>query len=268
MIKNHLQTELLKKETPEEIAQHAKKELKDILTNGMFDPFKAVDIDSILISNRHLFRCAYSINEKSGLVSIPLETLEGFKREDAAPEKVKITRPFMTKNVRPNEAAELLIQALDWHAKQRPQYQEQKEEKNYSTEMPKKPLEEEIFPPCMQLIKKGLPDDGRKRAVFLYTNFLINCGWTTDKITQELLEWNKKNNQPLKEGYILAQIAWFKKQKKVIAPPNCRNDMYYKNICLFKPNNFFFKIKNPVKYTKRKEFLQQLHKENKKKTND
>ncbi|MEM3690643.1 MAG: hypothetical protein QXZ40_02870, partial [Candidatus Micrarchaeia archaeon] len=44
-----------------------------------------LEIDTVLIAPRHLYRLAYSINEKSGLVSLPIgvEEIMSFKRENA-----------------------------------------------------------------------------------------------------------------------------------------------------------------------------------------
>jgi hypothetical protein len=57
----------------------------------VFDPFKILSIDSILISSRHLFRMPYSINEKSYLVSLPIDPnkIMDFKKEMANPENLK-----------------------------------------------------------------------------------------------------------------------------------------------------------------------------------
>ena len=45
-----------------------------LFSNGNFNPFSLVDIDTVLISSRHLFRAPYSINEKSGLISLATST--------------------------------------------------------------------------------------------------------------------------------------------------------------------------------------------------
>jgi hypothetical protein len=55
--------------------------------------------------------------------------------------------------------------------------------------------------------------------------------------------FNKKNEQPLKEGYIKSQIDWHLKQRKKILPPNYENEAFYKDLGLLdeKP-----KTKNPI----------------------
>ncbi len=267
MIKEHL-TKAIQTEELEHIAKKAGKAVEDITTGGKFDVYKAVDIDSILISSRHLFRCAYSQNEKSGLISIPIDDINTFDKEQAKIENVKTIRPFLNKTPRQNEAAELLIQALDWHSKQIP-LEAKKEKTEFKTKIPEEALGEQVFPPCMKKLKEGLPDDGRKRAVFIYINFLLNMGWDYEKIEKELQEWNKKNAVELKWGYIQAQLNWFKKQEEIKAPPNCQNEMYYKGTGICCPDTMCAKIKNPAQYAKRRAFLNNTFKKKKpKKTSD
>src|SRR3989344_7528451 len=59
-------------EGPRIIASYLKEMIKDELSERVNNknPFSIVDIDTILISNRHLFRAPYSYHEKSGLISI------------------------------------------------------------------------------------------------------------------------------------------------------------------------------------------------------
>ena len=60
-----LTAKLLEKGSVEELAKSCGKTSDQVIVNGKFDPYELVDIDSVLISSRHLFRCAYSVNEKS-----------------------------------------------------------------------------------------------------------------------------------------------------------------------------------------------------------
>ena len=73
---------------------------------------------------------------------------------------------------------------------------------------------------------------------------------TWNQIENEINEWNKKNIDPLKKGYIKAQLDWHKKQHKIIPPPNCKE--YYKEIGVCSPDNLCTKIKNPLSYTQSK----------------
>ena len=78
-------------------------------------------------------------------------------------------------------------------------------------------------------------------------------GWKLKDIETALLKWNKNNYEPLREGYILSQINYNKKQnKEPILPPNCSNEGYYKSMGVCKPDNWCKKIKNPVNYVTRR----------------
>ena len=249
MIYPFLMERLLKLNSIEEIAKNVEKNKSEILKDGKFDPFSAVDIDTILISSRHMFRAPYSINEKSGLVSIPIKDVKSFKLEDAKPENVKINIKFLDyNNVIKGSANQLLLQAYDWNIKR----ESVKVSDNKTYSIPTKEIKEELFPPCITKLVKGVTNDGRKRGVFILINFLIHMGWSIEKIESYLMEWNKKNYEPLKEGYIKAQVLWYKKQNSKILPANCDNLAYYKSIGICEPDNLCAKIKNPVNYAIRK----------------
>ena len=94
---------------------------------------------------------------------------------------------------------------------------------------------------------KGLRD-GRKRALFILMNFLKTMNWRYDEIENFLLEWNQKNDPPLKENYVKTQLRWFKNKKMVYTPPSCDNSIYYKDIGVCEPDNLCSKIKNPTQY--------------------
>lgn len=249
MIRPHLTERLLKLDSIEEIAKKSGKTKAEIIKDEQFDPFTVVDIDTILISSRHMFRAPFSLNEKSGLISIPLKDIKNFNIEDAKPENVKTDVKFLDyDNVIKGSANQLLLQAYDWSMKKETIKVEDKRLMN----IPTKEIKEDFFPPCISSIMKGLPQDGRKRSVFILLNFLNNMNWSVDKIEAFLLEWNKKNYEPLKEGYIKAQILWFKKQNTKILPANCNNPAYYKTMGICNPDNLCAKIKNPINYSIRK----------------
>ena len=225
--------------------------MEDVIFNGNFDPFKVVDIDSILISSRHLFRCVYSINDKSGLVSIPIKSISEFDIKNAEMENVKFNLTFLdTDNVANDEARELLIQAFDW-AKKSSSFVEEKKTMERNYELPKTAIKADYFPPCILKLLSGVKEDGRKRAIFVLVNFLQNMGWSLDDVERFLLEWNKKNYEQLREGYIKAQVSWFKRQKKIVLPPNCENPNYYKTMGVKCDEGICSKCKNPVNYTLR-----------------
>ncbi|MCD6478088.1 MAG: hypothetical protein J7K87_03725 [Candidatus Aenigmarchaeota archaeon] len=192
---------------------------------------------------RHLFRLPYSLNEKSWLVSIPIKDLDDFKREDAEIERVKPKLDFFQR-VEPQEATELVVDALDWHSSQKRTETKKKEKKTMRF---KKKVSESQFPPCIKAILQGLPD-GRKRSLFILVNFLTTMGWSWDEVKKKIIEWNKKNKPPLRDNYISTQLKWFERQGRNLLPPNCDNQQFYKSIGVCKPDSKCEKIKNPVVY--------------------
>ncbi len=258
MIKEHLTTRILATGNLSSIAQSVGKPEKEIIANGTFDPYKVVDIDSVLISNRHLFRAPYSINEKSGMVSIPIKNLQEFTFDDAKPENVKGTLTFLDREfANKGEAKQLLVQAFDWMQRKQPQLtptaaqqQQTKPQRNYDT--PTVAIAAEHFPACITKLMSGVGEDGRKRAIFILVNFLRNMAWSFEQIETTLNEWNKKNYEPLREGYIRSQIQWFKRQNKTVLPPNCDNQSYYKTMGVYCGEGQCGRCKNPVNYTMRK----------------
>ena len=259
MIKEFLTAKIMQNMDLNKIAASVNKKLEDIIVNGKFDPFKVVDIDSVLISSRHLFRCAYSINEKSGLVSIPIKDIKDFNIEDAKMENVKVNLKFLDlEDVKEGEARQLMLQAFDWvkktgstrtHEGLRGNYGLDGKRNDRVFEMPKSAVKADYFPPCILKLMNGVKEDGRKRSIFILVNFLLNVGWKIDDVEKFLIEWNKKNYEQLREGYIKAQISWFKKQNKIVLPPNCDNLSYYKSMGIKCENSICEKCRNPVNYT-------------------
>jgi len=251
MIKEPLAEKLLQKDSLARIAEKIRKDATELVKNGRLEPFEVLSIDTILIATRHLYRMPYSLNEKSGLVSVVIkpEEILSFDKKDASPEKVMPKMTYLDRTVViPGEAKKLMVQAFDFKS---------------STEIPaelkvlteKKEFEpitdaipEQYFPPCIQLISQGLKD-GKKRALFILINFLSSCGWGYDKIENYLNEWNKKNPEQLREVLIQGQLRYHKMQKKRALPPNCDNKAYMVDLGVCKPDGFCNKIKNPANYT-------------------
>lgn len=252
-IVNDVPTELLFPEGPKNIASYLKslieQHLKKELNTSM--PFTLVDIDAILISSRHLFRAPYSINEKSNLVSLPLkwQHLDDFNRNDADMSCVTTNVSFLSQHTK-NEASQLFIQAFDWASK----FKQPKEDRNINQNINfiKHALPENVFPPCIRKLKEGIKEDGRKRAMFILMNYLASIGWSFQEIESFIFEWNKRNNQPLKQGYVQTQLQWFKKQKTPKLPPNCDHPSYYKGMGYCFPDELCRIIKNPVQYSAKK----------------
>ena len=124
------------------------------------DVSRIIDVDTLLISSRHLYRAPYSLHEKSGLVSIPIEIaeIEGFEREKASAEKILEIKEFMPRIAKPDEANHLFLQAFDY-TKPQAVVAERK------SEIPAAAIPEQYFPDCVKKLSLGM-SDGRKRAAF------------------------------------------------------------------------------------------------------
>ncbi|NQU98376.1 hypothetical protein HQ533_02830 [Candidatus Woesearchaeota archaeon] len=249
---------------PSEIIRKETNEFGDQVEKLDAEPF--LDIDTILISSRHLFRMPYSFHEKSQLVSVPLNPNKvlSFKKEDAKPENVVVKEVFLDRNAEANEASKLIIQAFDFEIKEI----EEKKEKKVEYEDITDALPEQLFPPCIKRILKGL-EDGRKRSIFILINFLSSVGWNKDEIEDKLKEWNKNNREPLRGAYIQGQLKSSKYKKEKIPPPNCENIGYYQSVGVCYPDEICKRVKNPIQYTKikAKELLKQSKKPKKRKSN-
>ncbi|MBI2668265.1 hypothetical protein HYX14_00315 [Candidatus Woesearchaeota archaeon] len=211
------------------------------------DVEKFLEIDTILLASRHLYRMPYSLHEKSGLVSLPIDpdrVLE-FEKSMAAPEKILTPMfVFLERNILNESARRLLVQAMDYEIKVPPEDVPKRQAEEMVIQSP---ITEDFFPPCMKLILQGL-DDGKKRAVFCMANFLGKVGWSKTEIEEFLRKWNaEKNREPLREVYIKGQLAHFTAGERL--PPNCNNEAYYKGIGVCRPDSFCSRIKNPANYT-------------------
>lgn len=228
------------------------------------DANKIADIDTLLISSRHLYRMSYSFNEKSGLVSIPIdiERLSEFSKKDAAPDKVNpdaVIRFLDSTNAHEDEARELFIQAYDMETDEiQNEEHETGERKEFSA--PEMAIDRKYFPPCINTALKGM-SDGRKRALFAMVNFLKCVSWDKANIEKLLEEWNRKNPEPLRETTIKGQLRYRFLRKEKILPPNCMQ--YYKDIGICRPDNLCRRIKNPVQYSMRKSRYEGSNKEKK-----
>ena len=223
----------------------------------VFDPLSIVEIDTILISSRHMYRAPYSLHEKSGLVSLSIkpEDVMTFDKESAATSNIKKENllPFLNvDNTQKGEASSLFTNAVD-SGKENLMYESMVE----ATESGKKFEFEEItdaipveyFPPCILKILEGL-EDGKKRSLFLLTNFLTSVGWSHNQTQEILLKWNKNNNPQMQDQSIKNQVTYHKRKKQKILPPNCRS--YYQDFQMCNPDNLCERVRNPVQYTKKK----------------
>ncbi len=246
MIKPHLTRELLDLYGFEKIQEKTGKKREELMEKDQFNPFSVVDIDTILISSRHLYRMPYSFNEKSGLVSVPINhsKILSFERENAKWDEIDLKIKYLDRSkAKKNDARNLFVQAFDSTIEdEKIEKQETTDFKGSETAIPV-----EYFPPCIKNILNGLKD-GKKRAVFVLTNFLTCAGWNYEDIKKLLNEWNEKNEEKLKEGLIENHLRYHQRNKKKILPPNCDNMAYYKGMGVCTPDNFCPKIKNPANY--------------------
>lgn len=215
------------------------------------DIFKILGLDLQLVSSRHLFRMPYSLHEKTALASVVLrpEDIAKFQPKDADPLKVQV-RDFLP-DAKEGEAAELLREALDWNKTHGPKDESTERYDKEFKPLVLKDISEKNFPPSIQQILLGIKGDGRKRALFVIMNFLRAIGMERKDIEQVLDSWNKKNEIPLKEGYIKAQV--FSSYKgKALPPPNYDKDYY--RVLGITPTEEELRARNPVSYMVRKAF--------------
>jgi hypothetical protein len=251
---NDMETINLFPDGPKVIAEYLVSMIEPPLVAHHGESFREkIEIDTVLISNRHMFRAAYSLHEKSGLASIPID-VDGalkFDKETAKPENVKGNVRFLDDTeTEQGEAASLITQAFDWHSKKthrKEAYEELPQTKNKEYDELTEAIPEDYFPPD---IKKGLAgvEDGRKRFLFILINFLKCTGWGIKELEARIWEWNKALNQPLKDGYVMSQLHWHRMNKKKVLPPNYANKAYYADMGLLPEENITRKFKNPVNY--------------------
>lgn len=256
MIRPLFAKKLLEFEDIDKICKRTGKQFSEVIKNKEFDPFSILQIDTVLIATRHLYRMPYSFNEKSGLISVPIKpnNILSFDTNDANPANVEVKMKFLEeKKPRPNEAKKLIIQAFD--SKIEEEGIKIKKQDEFSA--PEAAVPEQYFPPCIQKILMGL-QDGKKRSLFVLVNFLTSCGWEHEKIEQLLDAWNKKNPEPLREVVVKGQLRYHKANNKKVLPPNCANKSYYLDMHVCNPDNFCSRIKNPVNYAVIKQKLTNL----------
>jgi len=241
----------------------------ELFNEKRFATEKLIEADLILVAPRHLFRMPYSLHEKTALSSIVLNKnkIMDFQIKDAKPFKSEV-KSFCPE-VSEGEARGLLLNSLDWKEEQDQKENQQeirkKQVKSDSNILPTNPNpktdfkqvvipnpNDDIFPPCIKIILKGIKQDGRKRALFILINFFKSLGVSEDEIEKRINNWNEKNYQPLKKGYIISQLNWYKKTGARM-PPNC-DKSNYKDLNFCKPDELCRQIKNPINYAVKRFF--------------
>jgi hypothetical protein len=222
---------------------------------------KLIEADLILVAPRHLFRMPYSLHEKTALSSVVIDKdkIKDFQITDANALKVKVKDFYPS--AQKNEARDLLLQSLDW--------KEQKDQEENIVEIQKKNARkgdsldvkpkgdykqviipdpsEELYSPQIKLLLEGVKQDGRKRALFILLGFFKSLGVDEDGIEKRIYEWNEKNYNPLKKGYVQSQLNWYRRMP-VRMPPNFNNPIY-KDLGVDKHDELSKQVKNPVAYS-------------------
>lgn len=247
MVKDSLAAAILEFESIEKIKKRSGKSFEDLVADNELNPYSVLGIDTVLISSRHLYRMPYSVNEKVGFVSVPVNPDEvlGFDVESAKLPNINISKfKFLDRqNTVKGEASMLLVSAFDHASKSEDFKKEEVSEKEF--EEITEPIPEDCFPECMKKGLKGM-EDGKKRFLFILLNFLQSVGWDHDKIDKLVHEWNSRNHEPLRETYVVGQLRYRKHLKNKVLPPNCSNSDYYKGLGLYCEAVNHDKCKNPV----------------------
>ena len=248
MIREMLSNKILETENFDKIAVRTGMKKADFIEDGEFNPFKIIEIDTVLISSRHLFRAPYSLHEKTKLVSVPINInkILDFEKVHAEPKKVKTNLEFLDVKEK-GDAKGLIIQAYDWWGKIHEKKGPDVEKRDFIVS--KDMIGEEYFPACIKKILNGM-EDGKKRGLFILLNFFKSINWKDEDIEKRIKEWNAKNREQLGASYIQGQINWAKKQKESILPPNCSNKAYYSDLRIGCAENVCKRFKNPVNCAK------------------
>lgn len=209
-------------------------------------------IDTLLISSRHMYRMPYSLHEKSGLVSVPLDPNKvlSFQKVQAHPDSVTFSFPFLDRTkVAPNEGATLLREAYDFS----PQLEEEEEQRVFTSFLDDnlEMIPETYFPPTIKKLLEGV-EDGRKRGVFILIAFLSHMGWDYPLIEKRIHDWNQKNAEPLKEVYLKGQLRHYKAKRNNIMPPSYDNKAYYQDLQIYCGEKEKDNVKNPVQWVRKR----------------
>lgn len=221
-----------------------------------------IDADLVLVAPRHLFRMPYSLHEKTALCSVVIDKdkIRDFQIRDAKPFKIGKEIKSFYPDCEIGEARKLLLQALDWYEQKQREEESVKKSKGSVVKFDKKDYKkitigepsEDIFPPQIKSLLKGMKQDGRKRALFILLSFFKCLGANEGWIERKINEWNEKNYQPLKKGYIMSQISWYRRNPSRL-PPNFANSIY-RELGVDEVDELVRQTKNPVGYAVKRYF--------------
>ncbi len=250
-IRKEIENELIK----ELVKKKSAKELIAILEEPpeKLDPFYFVEIEKNW-GNRHMFRAPYSLNEKTWLVSMPIniDQLDKFTPDMAEPSKLPpVPAKYEFFHGEKNEAINLLTAAMDWDTSIKKEAVRKPAPSKINWE---KKIPEDLFPPCLKLILGGL-SDGRKRSIFTLASFLRMMNWSQPEIESKIFEWNEKNKSTLPTSILKSQLRWNQQNQRT--PSNCDNDQFYSSIGVCRPDETCkaggkINITNPINYPFRK----------------
>lgn len=247
--------QLLIEEYGEDFLKHAEEifqKPKDIIfKNQTLDPWEVIEVDTLLISPRHLYRMVYSVNEKSGLVSLPInpDKVLLFDKSIAAIENDLFSKfTFMDRST-PGDAKKLVLAAKDFSPEQlhKKHIQEQMEVTPKTFVEFSEYISEEQFPDSIQKMLQGGYSDGKKRMLFVLQHFLSSVGWSFEEIEDRLQKWNQTHAEPIRETVFKGQLQYLKQQLQEgrrMMPPNFDNPQYY--LDLIGLSDDYKKAKNPV----------------------
>lgn len=264
----------------DKVVEVFQKPRSELIKNGKLNPHAIIEVDTILISSRHLYRMVYSVNEKSGLVSIPInpERIMEFEKkyaklEDNVFSKYKFLDRAKSKK---GEADNLLFQSQEFISTnlQSKDYDDQiraieeadkpKEVKEFE-ELQEK-ISEENFPDSIKVMLAADYIDGKKRALFVLKNFLASCGWEYEDIKERIMLWNSKFEEPLRETILRGQLINLKtqlSQGRRMMPPNFSSANYY--IDIIGPHDDYIKAKNPASIAIKRHYMSKSKEKKKKK---
>ena len=214
-----------------------------LLVNGEINPSEIVEVDTLLISQRHLYRMVYSVNEKSALISIPInpDKVLKFEKNIASIENNVYSRfKFLDRSLSiKNDAQRLCIEAIDSQADPKSFITKEMEVKKELTEAQrefeemKEKIPEECFPETIKKLLEGGFSDGKKRAFFVLRNFLICVGWSSDEIKTRLDAWNSTHLEPIRDTIFKTQLNYADqmiKRNERMLPPNFSQINFYSDI--------------------------------------
>ena len=217
----------------------------ELIVNDELNPIAIIEVDTIMLNPRHLYRMTYSVNEKSGLVSIPInpDHVLLFDKNIAKIENNIYSRfSFLDRSLSvKGEADKLLYNAIESKSPEifkdeiNRQFEDLNEKSDAELEYEEfhEYIPEKYFPDSIVKFLEAKYNDGKKRALFVLKNFLASVGWKFEEIEKRLIEWNSNFEEPLRESVLKGQLFNLKnqlKQGRIMMPPNFENNSYYDEI--------------------------------------